>query len=588
MAGIKSISKVLSKVGEEKLRELLSQEVRVTEKFDAFRFSFEKHPKTYKIQYYGKNGKTPLSRVDRSISDLYEAAIEYIENLPYEIKKSIPIRQRFGFSWFPTKNPLMTEYEKRPRNGLILTDITVRNNKFDIINEVRDTSVFERWSQIFRVDYAKPVFEGKLKEDTVEALIESCKEPSLEMLKESEVFTPGFLNFGSGNIEALVFEFEDDLIKLGKDSETSNESRSHMFDILLLNICEHLESFAINSIKVASANPDEGYIEVVSEVFNDYIAKKGEEFLESGLKKPEFLNKSGSLSKKWIRNPKTLAILESNPAFEYLFTIFLANLRKPRYKSGLISESVAQSFNQKIEEIDKISGNDFGFLEFSSIVREDKPEELVASKIPTASSKVETIQPDYVKAVTLLTRFFSPERTEESGKIPANIIVTNINAVTNDVIDEADRLKKLNGNKSILVHSRTLHDLTYGADESNTERILNSILNDHADLFIGYKIVDRPFFRKLLDSLRPEYEPVTIYTEQGYEDLKNEQDGLSTIYSPGITRSVDVQKLRVNRRTQLQDSLEKDSYKDFQKITPDCMHPYWKQMKAAFDKYYYN
>ena len=86
MAGIKSISKVLSKVGEEKLRELLSQEVRVTEKFDAFRFSFEKHPKTYKIQYYGKNGKTPLSRVDRSISDLYEAAIEYIENLPYEIK----------------------------------------------------------------------------------------------------------------------------------------------------------------------------------------------------------------------------------------------------------------------------------------------------------------------------------------------------------------------------------------------------------------------------------------------------------------------------------------------------------------------
>ena len=100
--------------------------------------------------------------------------------------------------------------------------------------------------------------------------------------------------------------------------------------------------------------------------------------------------------------------------------------------------------------------------------------------------------------------------------------------------------------------------------------------------------MDRPFFRKLLDSLRPEYEPVTIYTEQGYEDLKNEQDGLSTIYSPGITRSVDVQKLRVNRRTQLQDSLEKDSYKDFQKITPDCMHPYWKQMKAAFDKYYYN
>jgi hypothetical protein len=587
MAGIKSINKVLSKQGEEKLREILSQEVRVTEKFDAFRFSFEKHPKTYKIQYYGKNGKSPLNRVDRTISDLYEAAIEYIENLPYEIKKSIPIRQRFGFSWFPSKNPLITEYEKRPKNGLILTDITVRNNKFDVINEVKESNVFERWSQIFRVDYAKPVFEGRLKEETIEQLIESCKEPSFEMLKESEIFTTGFLNVQNENVEALVFEFPEELIKLGKDTEPTNESRSHMFDILLLNMCEHLESFNINSVKVASLNPDEGYIEVVSEVFNDYVIKKGKEFLESGLKKPVFLEKSGTLTKKWVRNPKTLSILESDDNYEYLFSIFLANLRKPRYKSGLISESVAQSFNQKIEEIDKISGNDFGFLEFSAIHKEEKVEEST-EKVEEMTKKEFQSQPDYVKAVTIMTRFFDPERQDETGKDNVNVIITNVNAATKDLIEEADRLNKFNGHKSVIVHSRSLHNNTYGADEDNTNRILNTLTEGHPELFIGYKVVDRPFFRKLLDSLRPEYEPVIISTEQGHSDLSKEQEGLSTIYSRGNTMSIKIDKLRTVHRNKLNDTLEKDSFKDFQKLTPECMHPYWSQIKASFDKYYYH
>jgi hypothetical protein len=588
MAGIKSIKNVLSRLGEDKLREILSQEVRVTEKFDAFRFSFEKHPKTYKIQYYGKNGKIPLNRVDRTISDLYEEAIEYIENLPYEIRRSIPIRQRFGFSWFPTRNPLITEYEKRPRHGLILTDITVRNNKFEVINEVKESNIFERWASVFRVDYAKPVFEGKLTDDTVNALLESCKEPSLEMLKESEIYTPGFLNFNKESIEDLVFEFPDQLMKLGKDQqEKTNESRSHLFDILLLNICEHLENFDLEKIKVASPNPDEGYIEVVSEVFNDYVEKKGSEFLESGLKKPSFLEKSGDITKKWIKNPKTLSILESHTNYEYLFTIFLANLKKPRYQSGLISESVAQSFNQKIEEIDKLSGNDFGFLEFAIIQKEDKEPEV---KEEIKKEEILKGEPDYVKAVALLTRFFDTDRNIALGKTPVNVIIANVNAASKDIIDEAERLKKLNGYKTVLVHSKNLHSRSYGIEEVNTKKILHAIVNDHHELFIGYKVVDRPFFKSIIDSLAPEYVPVTIFSEGYINDLRLEQDGLKAIYtSPsGLIDKITVEPLRISNKNIMQSSLEKDSFSDFKKTTPECMHPYWTEIKGSFDKYYYH
>ena len=588
MAGIKSIKNVLSRIGEDKLREVLSQEVRVTEKFDAFRFSFEKHPKTYKIQYYGKNGKIPLNRVDRTISDLYEDAIEYIENLPYEIRRSIPIRQRFGFSWFPSSNPLVTEYEKRPRHGLILTDITVRNNKFDVINEVKDNMVFERWAAVLRVDYAKPVFEGKLNEETVNALLESCKEPSLEILKESEIYTPGFLNFGKESIEDLVFDFSDQLMKLGKDQqEKTNESRSHLFDILLLNVCEHLENFNLDRIKVASQNSDEGYIEIVSEIFNDYVNKKGGEFLESGLKKLTFLENPGDLNRKWNKNPKTLSILEPHGDYEYLLSIFLANLKKPRYKSGLISEGVAQSFNQKIEEIDKISGNDYGFLEFAIIQKEEKE---IPVKEDIRKDEFLKGEPDYIKAVALLTRFFDTDRNIELGKDPVNVIVANVNSATKDIIDEAERLKKLNSYKTILIHSKNLHSRSYGIDENNTKKILHAIVEDYSDFFIGYKVVDRPFFKRIIDSLAPKYIPVTIFSEGYVNDLRLEQDGLKAIYTTpgGLIDKIAIEPLRLANKSIMQSSLEKDSFNDFKKTTPDCMHPYWTEIKGSFDKYYYH
>lgn len=577
MAGIKNFNTFVNKYGQDKAKQILSQEVRVTEKFDAFRFSFEKNPKTYKFQFYGKNGKVPLSRIDRTISDLYESAIDYIENLPYELKKSIPVRHRFGFSWFPSNMPLVTEYEKTPKNGLILTDITVRNNKFDVINEVKDTTVFERWSQLFKVDYAKPVFEGKLSEETINSLIGN---DSL-LLTESEIYTQGFLNKKLRNVEALIFEFENELIKLGKDTDIINESRSHLFDVVLLNICEHLESFPINNIKISSANPDESYIEIVSEIFNEYVVQKGQEFLESGLKRPDFLSKSGNLSKKWIKNPKTLEILENNKNYEYLYSIFLTNLKKPKYKSGLISESVANSFNEKIEEINKLAGGDFSFLEFSSILKEEKTESLENNLNDESAA-------DYVKAVSLLTRFFSLRKNETVGKTPVNVIITNFNLLTKDVIEEADRLKKLNGHKILLIHSNSLAEKMYGSDEDNKEKIVNSLLQDNDELLIDYKIMDRPFFKKILDSLRPKYEPVIIATEQSFNDLKFEQDGLKTIYFSKENKPVQIQKINNKAIAKLQKCLTEDNLKEFKNLTPECVHPYWTQIKSSFDKFFYN
>ena len=578
MAGIKSIEFALNKLGEDKVRQLLSQEVRVTEMFDAFRFSFEKNPKTNRLQYYGKNGKTPLSLVDRTISNLYESAIEYLENLPREIRRTIPTKHRFGFSWFPTTSPLNTTYEKRPKNGLILTDITIRNNRSEVIKDVKEQQVYQRWSDIFHVDYAKPIFEGVLSKESVDSIL-------LGNINESQVYTTGFLSRQNESYEALVIETADQLFKVGRDQENTNEPRSHVFDVLLLDVCEHLEAFDLSLVKNSEKNLELGYVQVVSEVFNDYVEKRGADFLESGLEKPKFLKNSGDLNTKWVKNSKTLTILESDSRFQYLFTVFLANLRKPKFKSGLISESVAESFNHKIQEIDRIAGDDYGFLEFSPISREEALQEsLVLENV--VEGDVLPQKTDYVRAVLLLSRFFDPDKQDRTGKKPINIIITNAAAFTLDLLEEAERLKKLNGSKSLLIHCDYLRKKSYGVEESALDRLLSELVNQNSDLFYGYRTVERPILRKILDLVRPDHEPALVFTECGAEDLKKEIDGIRAV-NTSDQHQLEIDVFRKKRNKDLESALEKDDMKKFTALTPDCLHNYWNQIKSSFDQYAY-
>ena len=580
MAGIKHITEIYKKHGEGKLREMLSQDVRITEKFDAFRFSVEKNSKNYKLVYYGKNGKSAINKVDRTLSDLYEGAIEYIESLPYEIRKDLTVRHRFGFSWFPTKNPLGTDYERRPKNGLILTDITIRDKNKDITREITESAVYERWANIFGTEYAKPIHEGRLDQDTIESLVKIAKQEEEPLLLNESFNTNGYLNNLSPKIEAMIFESQDQLFKISQKEEvTVSEKRSHMFDLLLMDILEHIETFNILGINCAATNVDEAYIEAVSEVFNDYVDKRGKEYLESDMQKPRFLQKTGRFNRKWVKNPKTKAILEKDNRYEYLFSVFLANFRKPKFPSGLLNESVVNRLNTKIEEIDKAIGDDYSFLEFSTIVKEEKD----------TTIKEEKSIPDYAKAVHLTMKFFDPERTFEIGKDPINVLIVNGGLLTNRITEEAEQLVATTKHKCMLVHVNSLSRKTFGASEENIEKIIATYVSNNPNLFVGYKIIDHPTVFQILQKLRPNYEPMSIHTEANPSSMKKELDGASAIYSSpsGLMKSIRVNPISDLRRKALLGSLEADSYKDFCKITPTCVHPYWKDIKGSFDRHTY-
>lgn len=577
MAGIKHISELYKKHGDAGLREILARDVRITEKFDAYRFSFEKNAHNYKLVFYGKNGKTAINKIDRTLSDLYESAINYIENLPYEIRKDLPLRHRFGFSWFPSSSPLQTKYERRPKNGLILTDITIRDKKNDATRDVNESEVYRRYAKIMNVEYAEPLHTGQLNKSLVNSLLQIAKNKEKPLLLTESFNTKGYLNLIHPNIEAMIFESDDLLFKIAQKDETIiSEKRSHMFDLLLMDILEHIDTFNIMAIKPVSNRIDESYIDAVSEIFNDYVDKRGKNYLESEMQKPSFLAKTGSLNEKFIKNPKTKLILDNDNRYKYLFSVFLANLRKPKFASGLLNESVVNRFNTKIEELDKVISDDYSFLEFSTILKEENLAEQYIKP-----------EPDYAKSVHLLTSFFDPDRKYVQGAVPINVIITNCGLLTNRILDEAERLFTANKTKCLLVHCNDLRKKSFGANVENVEKILAPFIINHDDLFVAYKMVDRYSYGQIINAIRPKYEPITISVDHTVESLQKEADG-TRIVNKVSSKSIKINSIKDLHRKELTDSFEKDMYKQFCAVTPSVVWPFWNEIKNAFDKYTYN
>ena len=576
MAGIKNIRDLYKKVGEKGLREALEKEVRVTEMFDAYRFAFEKNPPDYKIYFYGKNGKAPLSKIDRTVNDLYEAAISYIENLPADIKRAIPARHRFGFSWFPNKSPLSTEYQRRPKHGLVLTDITVRNRQWDVTNDVKESQVFERWSNVLGVEPSLPIFEGKLDSETVEKLIESAKtsEHQFNSLNESQVHTSGLLK---GGIEALVFESDKELFKISDvvTNEKREDKRSHLFDILLLDICEHIGSYNIAGIKPVALASDEAYIEIVSEIFNDFVDTKGSDFLSAGLERPKFLEKSGKFNRSWVKNPKTLAIIEKNSNYEYLFSIFITNLRKPKYQSGLLSEAVVNEFNQKIEEINSVLDDDYSFLEFNSILREADEAEIKKSKK----------DPDYEKGVQLLQNFFEAPRKPIGGKNVVNVIICNGGKITNGLVNEAERILKLTGNRVMIFHNMFEAKRDFYIEESSIRKMLDALITAKPDLFIGYKFLKVPLFTRLYEKLGTEFKPGMIsIVNPDLNFLGMQTKSLEAAYLEDYEK-IDYVSCPTKIYSYFDKALAEENFMKFKDSTPECVHPFWNEIFNAYDKH---
>ena len=138
-------------------------------------------------------------------------------------------------------------------------------------------------------------------------------------------------------------------------------------EILLLDVLSYIEQRGISNTKLLSDNPDDRYIELISNLFNNYIFARGHSISGISIDTAKFAkNNAFDLNVDNITNSTTRKLIEENPEFKSVYQIILGSFRKKRTASNIITPSVVDSFNKVVDEINEIINkeDDKGFKTF--------------------------------------------------------------------------------------------------------------------------------------------------------------------------------------------------------------------------------
>jgi hypothetical protein len=385
MAGLNHLSEIYKKQGKKFVENLFDSEITVTENLDGPSFSFEKHYTDNGISFYKKNQDNPITLVDRILMTYYEKPINYIDSLPEDIKSDLPKGWRFGMIYFPNTSPVSLEYDRIPKNHLILTHITVRDEFGDTAEIIQDKETLDGWAERLGVEKPPFIFQGRLDDDQKMQIMEFLSTPlrDLEKKFQTESFSKyliGILNpelttttLGDNldsRIEGLVFRFEqgpeDEIIlakmvdpvfrELAKDKKSSPEKTqipSDLYSLCLVDIMNYVLENGVENFESEGIEPEERYISFIFDLFKKFITENGEKYIGADFDKPEYLKSEDfSINKDLIDDMEVTSLIEEDDAYGDIFQMMINSFRKLKRKPyGFFTEGLIEQFNHLVGEI---------------------------------------------------------------------------------------------------------------------------------------------------------------------------------------------------------------------------------------------
>ena len=515
MAGLLELSDIYKQNGKNFLKDLFDSYVIVTEKIDGSTVSIEKDNESLKL--LKKDGNS-INNIDRVQSVYYEKAINFLESIPSDIVERFPDNWRMTFEYVVNTCPVRISYDRVPKNNLILTHISVLDDKKKVLRIVDNRQLLSDWARRLDVDIPVMIFEGVLNDIQKKKLTDMLE---LDVTSIKEIFgndsfvynAIGILNPEIKRttlnddiqkpIDSIVFKFikegkehtvsaklVDPYVKSLYNKDKADRVTSDIYSIVLVDIIQFIErnSSLINA-KLTSEYPADRYLEIICDIFNKYIQGNENRYDGIDFETKEFANRPEfKLNVDKIPNTQTVEIIKRSKTNEDLFRILLLSLKKERKKvTPFLTETVLNVLNSIIAKIKKVTEIKLpdGFMTFGDYLNlnsqnesiytddsEDVSEDCIPQHLP------------HVNKIEIEQGMITEDPRKKDKKNPVNTIGAEHIVIINtsqEMKESFDIINKERGKKYVNIVVGRFQPFTNG--HIRVAKMMNS-LNGHPVMFI--------------------------------------------------------------------------------------------------------
>jgi len=311
-----------------------------------------------------------INIIDMTTQYFYNKAYIFFHSLSDVVLSLIPKTYVFCFEYFPDEKPANIQYDKTPKNNLILTCI-YKKGKY-----VYDYDELVEYSKLLDVDVLPVLYKGVLSENQLNSInkfIRLSDNDRLHLFGEDSFakYFYNLLNVNTNNSFLMKDKFNENIekiiLKINGDCEYSfeflnpifkrnsevNDEYIENYSMILIDFMQFLGVVDLKSYKTIGLTKNDIYIDLICRIFNDYMKNQKRSILAWNIPVPEFYHdEKYKLNLSLIKNDITLDNIKNNPILEYILRIVVDNFRIEKKKPiGLFSEQTLVLFNKYVEEI---------------------------------------------------------------------------------------------------------------------------------------------------------------------------------------------------------------------------------------------
>lgn len=355
--------------GQELLDSLFKEELIVIEDVQGSKIWANWDGKDFTIKPKSINGE-PINLVDLAMQNFYNAAYNYLGSLDSRVKSLLNKKWWFCFEYFPDSQPANIDYDRMPKNGLVLSSI-YKGGKYEFnVDEI------DEYARLLDVDMLPVVFQGRLNERMIEAIkyFLNTSEDDLEYVfgeKNFAFFFYKLLNPSlessflmddkyQSNIEKLIFrmphgEHSFELLNplYRRISDSNSTDFVEIYTLILVNFMNFCQSLQLEDIKIKGETRHEAYIYLICKLYNLYLSEVRQDLLDFDFTIPEFFDKEKfKINSELIDNKTTRDYISDNEKLEYIFKVILGSFNKRKKKPiGIFTDSTVNLFNLFVTRI---------------------------------------------------------------------------------------------------------------------------------------------------------------------------------------------------------------------------------------------